>query len=149
MSDPITAKAIILSGKINPASQLIMLRTRSLYSHSAILLSDDTVVEALAIPNQVQRNPRHLDTWLYWEEIIPIYLPYKERYEIASHSLSHVGDKYDWRAFRGHIDGDHENDPNRFICFEFIGHLLENYFVFGRKPEEMTSHDLENLRIKK
>ena len=136
------ASAVILSGRLNPASLLIMLRTRSLYSHAALLLEDGTVIEASALADRVRRVAHAPAGTGYWERVYPLALPVSDRTEMAAHALEHVGDKYDWQALRGHLFGDHADDPRRFICFELIGHLLGARLPIRKPDEALTGRDL-------
>lgn len=136
------AEAIVLSGKFNLISLLIMLRTRSRYSHASLLMSSETVIEASALANKVVEVEARKPHFGYWEKRIYIPGGFQRRLDIGEHARFHKGDKYDWRAGKGHILGNHKDDPRRFICFEFIGHVLKDYADFERRPEEMTARDL-------
>lgn len=98
-------------------SQLIRWQTRSQYSHSAVLIEKNTIIEAWSGSNTV-REKLITD----WRDIDVFYADcsLEQRKKIISFLRSKIGHKYDYSAVIRFITKSPTKNNERYFCSELV-----------------------------
>ncbi len=103
-------------------SKAIQWQTRGPYSHAAVILPDDSIIEAWHSPSRVRSIKRLGDghTPGTKVDVFNVETSERQRDDISVYLYQQVGKKYDFMAILRFISRRHRNNPNRWFCSELV-----------------------------
>ena len=105
----------------SPISKAIQWQTRSVYSHSALMLPDDSIIEAWHVGG-VRHEPHPLtghEPGTRIEVYVVDTTPTQD-YQIERFVKSQVGKGYDFRAIARFLTREKGDNPERWFCSELV-----------------------------
>ena len=145
---------LLVKGKwYNPISKLIELLTKGKYSHSAVFLEENLIIESGWHGVVVSSSKKYLGR----SDILRLRFKSFQREEFSLFLIKQLGKKYDFLGLIGilrsilfNIDTNPFNNKNRFWCSELIadGLIVAEYPVdFGKKTHLVSPNDLYRALI--
>lgn len=139
MTDSVRIESIVLTGSLSPFSLLIMGSTWSKFSHVGFTLSNGKFLDAHPLYGVTVRN---MPKKALIQKVYPIADPGIGTV-LYRRARTQVGKHYDWEWILGYPFNRDWQDPEDWVCFEFVAWTLRNHIKIDKKLHRITGRQLE------